>query len=307
MPIILMKHTMHVTLILIAVFLFIQLFGLYAFSETMNVVTDAGGNTQVQYDETVVGDRPEISGFASLLYILFGVLVGTGIVMLFVRFGQFRLWKGMYFMAIWLASSVTLGVFMGSAVAMAIALILAVLELFRTNIYIHNLTEVFIYPGIAILFAPLFNLFWVSVLLVIISVYDMFAVWKSGHMIKLAKFQTSSKAFAGFVIPYGKEKIHKAIPKGTSGKGGMRTAILGGGDIAFPLLFAGVVMEWLVTGAGLIKSVALAQSLLVSLMAAVALFILFMKAEKDKFYPAMPFISAGCFAGLGLIWLLSLL
>ncbi len=302
-----MKHTMHVTLILIAVFLFIQFFGLYAFSETMNIVTDSGGNTQVQYDETVVGDRPEISGLASLIYILFGVLVGTGIVMLFVRFGQFKLWKGMYFMAIWLASSVTLGVFMGSTIAMAIALILAVLELFRTNIYIHNLTEVFIYPGIAILFAPLFNLLWVSVLLVIISVYDMFAVWKSGHMIKLAKFQTSSKAFAGFVIPYGKEKIHKAIPKGTSGKGGMRTAILGGGDIAFPLLFAGVVMEWLVTGAGLIKSVALAQSLLVSVMAAAALFILFMRAEKDKFYPAMPFISAGCFAGLGLIWLLSLL
>lgn len=303
--IIFMKHTMQVTLILLAVFIFIQAFGLFALSETMTVGTGDDGHTVVDYEDTVVGERPQISGVASLVYILFGVLVGTGIVLLFVRFGQFKLWKAMYFLAIWLASSVTLGVFMGSAIAMVIALILAVLEIYRTNIFIHNLTEIFIYPGIAILFAPLFSIFWAVVLLLIISAYDMFAVWKSGHMVKLAKFQTSSKAFAGFVIPYGKTNIQKKIPKGTK-RGGTRTAILGGGDIAFPLLFAGVAMDWLITGLGLVKEAALVQSFAISIMAGIALFVLFMKAEKEKFYPAMPFISAGCFAGLALIWLVNL-
>jgi len=30
------------------------------------------------------------------------------------------------------------------------------------------------------------------------------------------------------------------------------------------------------------------------------LFILLTKGEKNKFYPAMPFISAGCFVGYGI-------
>jgi hypothetical protein len=38
-----------------------------------------------------------------------------------------------------------------------------------------------------------------------------------------------------------------------------------------------------------------------------ALLLLFVKAGKDKFYPAMPFISAGCFAGLGIVWALNFL
>jgi presenilin-like A22 family membrane protease len=137
----------------------------------------------------------------------------------------------------------------------------------------------------------------------------MFAVWKSGHMVTLAKFQTSSKSFAGFVIPYGKTKgesiIKKGMPKDIGEKGGMRIAILGGGDIAFPLLFAGVVMDWLISTVGLEKIPALLQSSIISLFAAGALLFLFMWAKKDRFYPAMPFISAGCFLGLGIIWLIN--
>ncbi len=305
-----MKHTMHVTLVLIAVFLFIQVFGLYTISETMNVSVADDGTVGVEYSDTAVGERPEMEGIVSLMYILFGVLVGTGIVLLFVRFGQVKLWKMMYFMAIWLASSVTLGVFIGSFLAIIVAAVLAILELFRTNIYIHNLTEVFIYPGIAILFAPLFNIYWAAILLIAISAYDMFAVWKSGHMVTLAKFQTSSQAFAGFVIPYSRgrktKKIKSKIPKGVSGKGGVRTAILGGGDIAFPLVFAGVVLEWLISSAGLPKGLALLESVVISIFAAGALLFLFMRAEKDKFYPAMPFVTAGCFLGFAILFIVNM-
>jgi len=301
-----MKHTLSVTLVLVIVFLFIQFFGLYALSQNMRISTSSDGTSTVKYADTVVGERPDMQGIVSLVYILFGILVGTGIVLLFVRLGQFRLWKVMYFMAIWLASSVTLGVFIGSSLALSIAAALGILELYRTNIYIHNATEVLIYPGIAILFAPLFNIYWAAILLLVISAYDMFAVWKSGHMVLLAKFQTKSRAFAGFVIPYGKGKgssrIKSGIPKGMKSKGGVRTAILGGGDIAFPLVFAGVVMQWLVTAAGLGRFPALIEASLVSVFAAAALLALFLKAKKDRFYPAMPFVTAGCFAGFALLW-----
>jgi presenilin-like A22 family membrane protease len=304
-----MKHTMHVTAILIAVFLFIQIFGLYALSQTMNVTTGADGSVSVGYSDTAVGERPQIEGIWSLLYILSGILIGTALIMLFVRMGQVRLWKAMYFLALWLASTITLGVFTGAFIAAVVALIISLLEVFRTNVFIHNLTEVLIYPGIAILFAPLFSLSWAAVLLIAISIYDMYAVWKSGHMVNLAKFQTKSKAFAGFVIPYGKGKglssIKSKMPSGVK-EGGVRAAILGGGDIAFPLIFAGSCMEWLVTS-GVPMPVALMQSCIVSAFAALFLLILFVRAEKEKFYPAMPFVTGGCFAGLAVVWALGVL
>ena len=305
-----MKHTLQVTLLLIAVFLLIQFFGLFALSQNTVVSVSPEGNVTVEHNDTVVGERPPIEGWVSIAYVLFGILVGTGLILLFARFGQFRLWKIMYFMAIWLSSSITLGVFVGAMAAMTIALLMAIIDIYVPNVLVHNLVEIFIYPGIAILFVPLLSVFWAGTLLFAISIYDMFAVWKSKHMITLAKFQTSSRSFAGFVIPYGKsggvKGIKKGMPKKIGTKGSVKTAILGGGDIAFPLLFAGVVMDWLI-GTGMSKYAAFLQASVVSIFAAAALLILFMKAEKNKFYPAMPFISAGCFAGLIVIYLISLI
>src|SRR3989344_5717485 len=116
-----------------------------------------------------------------------------------------------------------------------------------------------------------FSVFSAIILLILISIYDMYAVWKSKHMIKLAKFQSKLKTFAGLFIPYEKNKA----------------AILGGGDIAFPLLFAGVVL----------LEKGLYPSILIIVYSALALFLLFLFGKKKKFYPAMPFISLGCFLG----------
>ena len=102
-----------------------------------------------------------------------------------------------------------------------------------------------------------------------------------------------------------KSKIKKKIPKGVKGEG-MRTAILGGGDIAFPLVFAGVAMDWLITTVNINKFPALLETSVIPIFAAIALLVLFLKAEKDKFYPAMPFITAGCFIGFAVLWALNL-
>jgi presenilin-like A22 family membrane protease len=119
----------------------------------------------------------------------------------------------------------------------------------------------------------------------------MYAVWKSKHMIKMAKFQAKSGMFAGLLFPY-------VIPvKGGAKKkknAGLRTAILGGGDIGFPLIFAGVIL----------KHMGFIPALVVVLFTALALFGLLTLGSKKKFYPAMPFISIGCLVGYGVAYLL---
>jgi hypothetical protein len=142
-------------------------------------------------------------------------------------------------------------------------------------------------------------------------------------MVKMAKFQTKSKVFAGLLIPYTpKEQTAESVkltqPKTSktfdikSGKVEKKNAILGGGDIAFPLIFAGVVMQnianKLYTNFGLTleaaKSIAFQQSLIITLTTTIAIALLFVFAKKDKFYPAMPIVTAGCLIGYGIVLLL---
>jgi len=73
----------------------------------------------------------------------------------------------------------------------------------------------------------------------------------------------------------------------------MNVAILGGGDVIFPIIAAGVML----------KTLGLFSAIFVIIGAAIGLSYLLFFSEKKKFYPAMPFISAGIFAGIGLSYL----
>ncbi|MBN2368142.1 hypothetical protein JXC34_03910, partial [Candidatus Woesearchaeota archaeon] len=305
-----MKHNLKVTLFLMLLFFSAQIIGLFLLNLSIeSIQSDEEGNIVVQYSEPLTG-RPEIEGQESFIYILGMVFLGTAILLGIIKLGLFRLWKAWFFLAIWGALAIALSVIMSETAAILISLGFTILKIFKPNIIVHNLTEVFMYGGIAILISPLFTVFWGVMLLLAISIYDMIAVWKLKHMITLATAQAEKKMFAGLLIPYQKEdplkqptlrkekikkeiatghkaKIRLDLPEGFHDKD-VKSAILGGGDIAFPLLFSGSVMTWLIE-TGLPKEIAFLQALIVSFFAGVALFMLFIKSKKDKFYPAMPF------------------
>ncbi|MBW2967480.1 hypothetical protein KY362_03260 [Candidatus Woesearchaeota archaeon] len=339
-----MKHSLQVTLILVAVFLIAQFVGLGITSQALPIKTvDAETGEEVILEQAPAPgiERPKFDEERSwelLVFLGLAILIGTGLVLLLARFKAFRTWK------VWFLFAVTLCLYISfytiirkiagtnlisMSIALAIGIALGYLKIFRPNVIIHNVTEVFVYAGLAVIFVPI-SAFTVKIaigLLLLISIYDMIAVWQSKHMVKMAKFQSEAKMFAGLSIPYsmpkkgekvdevkpvkpvkavkaasapvkamkkGKEKqVEKHIPH--EGKtAGLKTAILGGGDIGFPLLFAGVLM----------KEVGFLNVLFVPVAAAIALFLLLYFAKKDRFYPAMPFISAGCFVGYGLVLLI---
>jgi presenilin-like A22 family membrane protease len=166
-----------------------------------------------------------------------------------------------------------------------------------------------IYPGIAAIFISMLNLTTTIILLILISVYDIWAVWHSGIMQKMAKFQMNSVGvFSGFFIPYAtkavKEKIkllkmkykNIKIPENIIKKNNIKInlAILGGGDVIFPIISAGVFMKTFHN---------LSATLTVTLFASLALLYLFMFAKKRKYYPAMPYLTSGIFLGMLIGWL----
>jgi len=191
-------------------------------------------------------------------------------------------------------------------IAIPLALLLTFYKILKRNVIAHNLSEVLIYPGLAIVFLPLLNVIAASILLIGISIYDIIAVWKTKHMISLAKFQIEHlKIFTGFFLPYVKpkdkakiEKLKIAMKKGKKTKIKkikipVQIAALGGGDIAFPLIFAGTIFI----------TYGLIASLITIFCATLALSLLLFFSKKGKFYPAMPFLSAGCFVALFIILL----
>lgn len=312
-----MKHDPNVIAILITVFVVAQIVGLTITFQYLD------------YDKTVVsGDatfknlpfdtpRPEVDQSNSYILIMAAILVGTALVLTIIKFGKMRMWKIWFFLSIMITLTIALSAFLPEYIAAVIALILAYYKIRSPGFWVHNISEVFIYGGLAAILTPIINLFSAFMLLVLISLYDMYAVWKSEHMVTMAKSQTSSKLFAGLMVPYekgaksakgivksGKPKSAlKVIPKGAKVKR-VKNAILGGGDVGFPLIFAGVVMKTLLMN-GVDKMTTFAETAIIVILTTLALTLLMKYGKQDKFYPAMPFLSAGCLVGYVIIFVLN--
>lgn len=311
-----MKHNFKITLLLILVFLITQVFGIFTVSNYINVQTEIVDDveiTTITHEKTFIGEPAQIEEEQktfSFLPIAIIIGVGTLILLGIIKFKLIKIWKFWFGLSIFITVAVSLGVYLDYVIAGILALILVFGKLYRPNIILHNLTEILIYTGIAIILMPLLNLISAIIILLLISLYDMFAVWKSKHMVKMAKFQLDSKLFAGLSFPYSGNKIinpKNVTNKKTKSSKKAKIAVLGGGDIAFPLIFSVAVLEYLILNKGLTVSIAILNSFLITIFATIALGFLLFFSKKDRFYPAMPFISAGCFLGLGMVFLINMI
>lgn len=304
-----MKHSFRVTLILVAMFLAAQLIGLVITNQYIDKVeVKETGEVNVTWEKLpsiggVEIERPEVKPSASVWLIAIAIVVGTVLLLLLIRMKQHMFWRAWFFLAAGICLTIAFGAFIKGPAAYIIGFLIAYFKVFRPSIIIQNLSELFVYGGLAAIFVPILNNYSVFVLLVIISIYDMYAVWKSKHMIKLAKFQAKAKIFAGMMIPYSLPKLKKIKKKAKKGKKlklkqiKIRTAILGGGDVGFPLIFAGVIM----------KTAGLWKAMIIPVFVSISLLMLLMYGRKDRFYPAMPFLSIGCLVGYGALLILEFL
>lgn len=292
-----MKHKLTIVFIILSMFVITQFIGLYVvnhYSENPN--------------DLPYGLEPPQLNQSSDYYQVFPSIVIAFIIaiLLFFLLTKFKI---EFILKIWLlivivmALSVSFISFLPkypniSWFIFILAIPLALIKVFNRNVLVHNFTELFIYPGIAAIFAPLLNINTLIILLIIISLYDMWAVWRSEIMQKMAKYQMNTiKVFPGFFVPYlskaQKKKVKnlkKSLKKVELNKKKIKVnvAILGGGDVVFPIISAGVVL----------KVLGLFPAILTIIGATLGLTYLFFFSEKKKFYPAMPFITIGILLSL---------
>ncbi|MDP3986940.1 MAG: presenilin family intramembrane aspartyl protease [Nanoarchaeota archaeon] len=293
-----MKHNLRITFILLAMFLVTQFIGLYVVGH----YTEEGNSLPYGLEPPTPETNTEYSGFFMTIIIafVFAILLFFVLTKLKIEF-ILRLW---FFVVVTVALAISFLSFTSDYFTYALiissiaALTLAFIKIYRRNFFIHNATELLIYPGIAAVFVPILNVYTIIALLILISIYDMWAVWHSGIMQKMAKYQIDNLGvFSGFFVPYVSKKTRSQIKmwKKTLSKSELQKkkikaniAILGGGDVVFPIITAGVML----------KTFGLGSALFVIFGATLGLAYLFSSSEKKKFYPAMPFITAGIFLGM---------
>lgn len=300
-----MKHPIHPTIILIGLFFLTQILGISMLATQLETSTNEDGAVVVEYSEPVTGPRPELEGRQTLTYFILAIGLGTGVLLLLIKLGARKIWKVWYVLAITLASAVSIGTITPTSIAYILAGTLAYLRVTKKHSIVNNISEVLVHIGLALIFVPLLEILYAILLLIVIAAYDAYAVWKSKHMVTMATFMTQEQLFAGVQVGYTPQKkattAHTEKKQTTTKK---KTAILGGGDLSFPLLFSGAAQQWLV-GMGINVFSATLLTGIITLTATASLALLFWISKKDKFYPAMPFLSSGCLVGLGIIALIT--
>lgn len=288
-----MKHPVKVAAFFLIFFLLIHSIGLYFVS------------VEASKPLSVVLDAPQpVSGGWSILYLLVGVGIGTGLILLLAKYGKKNIWKGWFTLATAVAIMYGLATVLPDVYAVAIGVTLATLRLIKPNFVTHNLAELFMYGGIGLILAPLFSPVTALITFFAMSVYDAYAVWKSKHMITLAEFTKDANTFPGLSIGYNKQQgssqpiqepeevDNDTQPENdiATEKTKKATGILGGGDVLFPLLVANTVYLSLYPEYTALFSFLVSFG--VSISAAVGLAYLFFKPTTAKYHPALPYIFA---------------
>ena len=324
-----MKHALRITIILLVMFLVTQFIGLFVVNHYINNENPLPyGFEPSREDTSICSDSSGILAcFGVLIFQTIFFALAITLFLFLIRIKAKWFLKTWFFLVVVISLAVSLAAFANiiniknaTLIALILAIIIGYIKVFRRNMLVHNFTELFIYPGVAAVITSLLfflfgklTLFFTILILIAISIYDIWAVWHSGIMQKMAKFQMNELGvLGGFLIPYADKKVkdkirllklkfkNKDIPQSIIKKNKIKVniAILGGGDIVFPIIAAGVFFKTFHSFAG---------ALCVILLATLALLYLFAFAKKKKFYPAMPYISTGIFIGMIVGYLISLI
>ncbi|MBI4160677.1 MAG: hypothetical protein HY506_02105 [Candidatus Yanofskybacteria bacterium] len=127
------------------------------------------------------------------------------------------------------------GIWFGEVGSMLAALLAVAIFWFYNNVLWQDLIMIVTFAGIGAVIGLSFVPQTVIWFLVILSFYDIVAVYKTKHMVALAEGMIRSRAIFGFVIPASPAGLGERMSRIAPGDQFM---ILGSGDVILPLLLA---------------------------------------------------------------------
>lgn len=154
----------------------------------------------------------------------------------FKRFNAFS-FKLFLFLVVFSGSQIVFGSVLSSPWDLIFALTLVIIFILFHNVLVHDLAVMLGIAGISSVLGATISPVTVIGILVILSFYDILAVYWTKHMVYMAKSMIESGAIFGFVIPFDIRDIfyHKTEAREQIGE---KFMILGSGDIGLPVIMA---------------------------------------------------------------------
>jgi presenilin-like A22 family membrane protease len=184
-------------------------------------------------------------------------------------------------------------------VALGAAALVGLAWFFTPRVWLHNIVMVLAMVSVGAVFGRLISPWTALLLLIVIAIYDFIAV-RFGFMLWLAGKMSESNTLPAFYIPRSLRDWRRGLQAGVVNKiaaekpGEREGSILGGGDIAFPVLL--VSASYFAYGLG--KAALVAAFTLVGLIGAYWIQARFLKGRP---MPALPPIALMALAGVWLI------
>ena len=220
-------------------------------------------------------------------YFLLAFGIGTAVVL-----GLIRIMHGGFFLRIFFifglyaGTVTTLQFFLPANAAIIIALVLIAGYLLRPYVWLHNAILVLTLPGIAAVIGASLAPLTAAAILVIMSAYDYIAVYRTKHMVKMAKAMIKGRAIFAMVFPEHLHGFFEHLDNAHPGEGFM---MLGTGDFIFPLIMAisafsvSPAAAWTVFG--------------FSLLGLLTMHLIFISQKTRRPMPALPPLAASAILG----------
>ena len=187
------------------------------------------------------------------------------------------LMKTLFLMTTGLGSLISFSTFLGDF-SVIVVLLIVFFWLKSPSVFLQNLLVVTGIAGAGSIIGLKMEPYTVISVLVLFSIYDYIAVYKTKHMVKMAKGMIEGGAIVGIVIP--RKMLDFQAPIKDIKPGGERFFVLGGGDLTFPLILCCSVLPW-----------GIAYSLITVLFSLVGFFFtlfIFSNQKERKAVPALP-------------------
>ncbi len=221
--------------------------------------------------------------------------IGTAIVLGLIRIMHGGLLLRFFFLlALFSGTFITTSVFIPDTWALIFSLFLVSFYVIWPRVWFHNLILILTLPGIAALLGASLNPWMAVLILIIISVYDYVAVYKTKHMVRMAKAMISGRAIFAMIFPEHWQGFKSRLDEAHPGEGFM---MLGTGDFVFPLIMAASAYAVSPVAAWLVFSFALLGLLLMHLI--------FVSQKIRRPMPALPPLAT--FAIIGFLIAVALL
>ena len=230
----------------------------------------------------------------SIVQFLLAFALGTVIILLLIKFvKRDRVFQIALQASIFLGALLFFDVWLPTLATVLLALAVALLRQYLPLIITHNLALVIALAGISTYVGIGFSAWHIMIIIAILAVYDVVAVFKTKHMVKMFTKLTQKGAAFSIIVPM---KLKGLTGRLTKVKLDGSFSFLGTGDIALPLMLATAAwkMGWQYSVAGVAGA----------FWGMMAMNIFQIKAKYDKPLPALPPIGGGAALGFLIMWAL---